>query len=651
MRSLLDRFFTARRAVVLGLGVLLAAAVTLPVYGAPPAQDAPPPSPTTQVMMEGTLIPARDRLDLARRLLGVTDIPAPPTTAPELAIGTVQTFWADDVSQDRSFQFDAELVYTTPHVYMFVEVGYQVDLDAIKHSADQFENVIYPRVHEVFGTEWTPGIDGDPHLYIVHAAGLGDWVAAYFSSTSEYPVEAVRNSNQHEMFLVNLNTMTGAIGTPEYEGVLAHEFQHMVQWHVDENEDTWVNEGLSELSTMITGYHPDSFSMSFLNQPDIQLNTWPEEPNERISHYGASFLFMAYFYQRYGEAATTTLVRDPENGMKGIDTALLTVGATDPATGQPVTTDDLFADWLVANLLQDPALGDGRYGYTAPDLGGLVHATITDDLNLDGRPVSLSGPQWGANYLRISGGSTPEKVRISFKGARTVSVVPTDAHSGAYMWWSNRADSSDTRLTHTFDLSRVTQATLTYWTWYHIENLWDYGYVMVSTDDGATWTPLASSRMTTDDPHANAYGPGYTGESDGWVHEAVDLTPYAGQKIQVCFEYITDDAVTQPGMIVDDVSIPEIGYTDDFESGPGDWTSEGWLLMDNVLTQDFSVQVVQTANRAQPVTRWIGRGDDPRSEREITVGGEYGDAVLVVSGLAPVTTEPATYSVIVTPVN
>ena len=31
----------------------------------------------------------------------------------------------------------------------------------------------------------------------------------------------------------------------------------MMQWHVDENEDTWINEGLSELSTMIAGYRPD----------------------------------------------------------------------------------------------------------------------------------------------------------------------------------------------------------------------------------------------------------------------------------------------------------------------------------------------------------------------------------------------------------
>jgi immune inhibitor A len=648
MRSRLGRFSTV---AVLGLSVLLAVAITLPVYSALPTKDTPPPD--TLTMIGNTLIPPRDRLDLARELLGVTALPAPPTVAPpELAIGDVQTFWADDVSQDRSFQVDAELVYKSPHVYMFVQVGYPVDLDAVKHSADQFENVIYPKVHEVFGSEWSPGIDGDPHLYILHVRGLGDWVAAYYSSTSEYPVEAVKNSNEHEMFFVNLDTIGDSIGTSYYEATLAHEFQHMVHWNVDENEDTWVNEGLSELSTMIAGYRPDGFSLNFLNQPDIQLNTWPEDTSQRVGHYGSSFLFMAYFYQRYGDAATTTLVRDPENGMKAIDTALSSIGATDPATGQPVTADDLFADWLVANLLQDPTLGDGRYGYTAPYLAGnLPNATLTGDLKIDGKPITLNAPQWGANYLRISGGRSPQTVRVSFKGTPTVSVVPTFAHSGAYMWWSNRADSSDTRLTRPFDLSRVTQATLTYWAWYHIENLWDYGYVMVSTDDGATWTPLESSRTTTDDPHGNAYGPGYTGDSEGWVQEAVDLTPYAGQQIQVRFEYITDDAVTQPGLIIDDVSIPEIGYTDDFENGAGGWTSEGWLLMDNVLPQQFSVQAVQAANGAQPVTHWIGRNDDPNGEWEITVGGQYGDAVIVVSGLAPVTTEPATYSVTVTPVN
>jgi hypothetical protein len=226
-----------------------------------------------------------------------------------------------------------------------------------------------------------------------------------------------------------------------------------------------------------------------------------------------------------------------------------------------------------------------------------------------------------------------------------VSVVPAQAHSGQTMWWANRADESDTRLTRTFDLSGVSSATLNYWTWYFIEEGWDYGYVMVSTDGGATWTPLETTHTTTLNPHGNAYGPGYSGQSGNWVQESIDLTPYAGQSIQVRFEYITDDAVTQPGFILDDISVPEIGYSEDFESGAGGWTSEGWLLTDNTLPQDFLVLLVQPGSPNAPVTRLVGPGAALQGEWDITVGGDYGDAVIVVAGLAPVTTEPADYRI------
>lgn len=648
-------------ALAAGMVLLAACGPALPpaslsaLSGAPrTAQPTATPVPSggahdgvTLRLVEDTIIPPRDRIDLARRLLGVTDIPAPPTTPPrELKIGTVLTFWADNLDEDESFQVEAQLVYKTAHVYMFVEVGQKVDRTAIRRSADVFETVVRPRVHEVFGTEWLPGIDGDPHLYVLHAANLGGWVAAYYGSASQYPSAAVPRSNQHEMFYVNLDTMNWAIGTPYYEGVLAHEFQHMVHWNVDPNEDTWINEGLSELAAMLAGYGASGFAPSFLETPDIQLNTWPEEDG-RGAHYGASFLFMAYLYQRYGETAIVTLVRNPANGLQSVAQTLDAIGATDPATGAPVSLVDLFADWVVANRLQDPTVADGRYAYTHPAMQSLAQAAITRDIAPTGTPLALTAPQWGAHTLRLRGGAEPQRVRLAFQGSETVSIVPVDAHSGQYMWWSNRGDESDTRLTRAFDLSGVSRATLTYWAWYHIEDLWDYAYVMVSTDGGATWTPLATPRTTAEDPHDNAYGPGYTGHSGGWVQETVDLTPYAGQNVLVRFEYITDDTVTQPGLIVDDISIPEIGYADDFERGDGGWQSEGWLRMDNRLPQHFLVQLVQPGNAAAPVTRLLGQADAPQGEWEITVGGAPGDAVIIVSGLAPVTTQPAGYNLTV----
>lgn len=601
------------------------------------------PGDDTLALLNETMIPPRDRIDLARRLLGVTGIPAPPTTPPaELELGAVRTFWVDNLDNDYEFQVDAELIYKTDHIYVFYEVGQRADWDAIKRSTDRFEEVVRPRIHEVFGEEWSPGIDGDPHLVILHARDMGNWVAAYYASSSQYPTEAVPTSNEAEMFFVNLDTMRGTIGTPEYESVLAHEFQHMVHWHIDQNEESWLNEGASELAAMIAGYGASSFAAQYLRNPALQLNTWPED-NNRAAHYGAAFMFMAYFYDRYGEEATTALIRSPLNGLSGVETALDAINATDPSTGAPVALADLFGDWVIANLLLDPSAGDGRYAYTLEPMQHLPRANPTHQLAPSSEPIALSAPQWGANVLALPESAAPRTYRVQFEGDETVSIVPVDAHSGEFMVWSNRADESDTRLTRAFDLTGVSSATLNFWTWYHIEEGWDYAYVTVSTD-GERWFPLESARTTTDDPHSNAYGPGYTGLSEGWVEETIDLTPYAGQEIMLRFEYITDDAVTQPGLIVDDVSIPEIGYFEDFESGDGGWQSEGWLRMDNRLPQEFLVQLVRPGATDEPVTRLLGPGETPSGEWTITAGGEAGGAMLVVSGLAPVTTEPARYT-------
>jgi hypothetical protein len=70
---------------------------------------------------------------------------------------------------------------------------------------------------------------------------------------------------------------------------------------------------------------------------------------------------VTYFYDRYGEEATTTLVQNSSNGLNSVQETLEMIGAADPSTGEPVTVVDLFGDWLVAHAVLDPAVGDGRY--------------------------------------------------------------------------------------------------------------------------------------------------------------------------------------------------------------------------------------------------------------------------------------------------
>ncbi len=109
------------------------------------------------------------------------------------------------------------------------------------------------------------------------------------------------------------------------------------------------------------------------------------------------------------------------------------------------------------------------------------------------------------------------------------------------------------------------------------------------------------------------------------------------------FEYVTDAAVTQPGMFIDDVSIPEIDYYQDFENGPGDWQSEGWLLTDNVLQERWLVQVIEWRSPREVAVHRMAVGPDGRGELHLTGLDDSYDLVLAVSALAPVTVEEGSY--------
>jgi hypothetical protein len=224
---------------------------------------------------------------------------------------------------------------------------------------------IYPTTREFFGSEWSPGIDGDEHIYILYARGLGFSVAGYFSSSDSVHPLIQEYSNGHEMFLFNADNT--ALGEEFTYGVLAHEFQHMIHWNLDGNETSWLNEGSSELAAFINGYDPGGFDWLYINDPDLQLNDWPNDQNATTPHYGAGFLFMTYFLDRFGEEATQALVRDPANGLESVDDVLRETAATDPLTSQPITADDFFMDWVVTNFLH----------WIDPWVMGAIFTTIT----------------------------------------------------------------------------------------------------------------------------------------------------------------------------------------------------------------------------------------------------------------------------------
>jgi immune inhibitor A len=595
----------------------------------------------TLVSLQNTTVPANDPLELAQQLRGLGTIS--PTVAPATApfeLGDTQQFWITDQDTRSNSRVAAVLSYISDHVYFWVQEGVRTDEGDLRSLVESFETTIYPTNRRFFGSEWTPGVDGDVHLYMLYARGLGSTIAGYFSTPDEYPPEAHPFSNAHEMFMISADNQK--LDDKFTYGVLAHEFEHMIHWNLDRNEETWLNEGFAELAALLNGYYQGGFDTRYTRNPDIPLTDWPGDHRATLAHYGSSFLFVTYFLDRFGSQATQALAADPANGMDSLDEVLQSLQATDPLTGKPIRADDVFGDWVLASYIHDASVSDGRYAYQSYPSAPAPKATEKVS-RCPSETAARSVNQYGVDYIRIT---CQGDYTLHFEGSTSVRLVPQDAHSGSYAFWSNRGDMVDTTLTRAFDFSGHTgPLTLSYWTWSSLEEGFDYAYLEASTD-GESWTILQTPACTGADTSGNSYGCGYNALSGGgkqaqWIEQRVDLSRYAGEKVWLRFEYVTDAGVNEDGFLLDDVAIPETGYQSDFEGDAGGWESTGFVRLENVLPQTFRLAVIYKGSETR--VQIIPLTAEVTADIPLHIGGDIDEVILVVSGTTRFTRQVATY--------
>ncbi|MDD5367609.1 MAG: immune inhibitor A, partial [Anaerolineaceae bacterium] len=537
--------------------------------------------------LQKVVVPVSDLRNLAMQLKHIENIPVTETPpAAPARVGDQKTFWASDAEKNTNFKVDATLRYASDHLYFWIDNGTNFNAGALKRLGDAFEQKIYPTDREFFGTEWTPGVDDDPHLYILYTPGLGASTAGYYSSMDEYDPQVNQFSNSHEMFFVNSENQP--LNDAYLYGVLAHEFQHMIHWYNDRNEETWMNEGFSDLAILLNGYDIGGVDYAYVQNPDLQLTDWTGDINVNGPHYGASFLYLDYLLNRVGDKVTKDVIANQQNGLESIDDTLVKDNVTDPQNGKPLNADDLFADWAVTNYLGDAKVADGRFAYKNYPAAPQAQATDSyDTCPVDTQTRDVH--QYGVDYIRFACAGTHT---LNFTGSTVVGLLAEKPHSGSYMFWSNKGDESDMTLSHSFDLTGKTgPIDLQYATWYDIEKDYDYLYVEAREKDGQ-WQILHTPSSTNTNPSGNSYGWGYTGLSDGWKQETVDLSQYAGKQVEVRFEYVTDPAVNGEGFLLDDVAIPQIGYKTDFEQDDGGWQPAGFVRVENALPQTYRLSLI-----------------------------------------------------------
>ncbi len=600
---------------------------------APAAGDALPEQ--TLALLDQTSGQPRDQLALAAAFGRLGDVPEPtPAGPPALSQGDSARFSVSDQASHTQREVEAEVRYIGQRLVMYVDTTLTVDQEALERSARAFEERIYPRNHELFGVEASPGVDGDPRVVVLNTV-LSGGVVGYFSSADAVPRAANRFSNQRDMFVIDASRLP--LGSDSYDSTLAHEFQHMIHWNEQRRSPTWFNEGMSTIAEDQNGYVSQGRTRLYLSNPDLQLTGWSSGGNV-LAHYGAANLFLRYFYEQYAQQEGLAALIQADAGNQ------LAVFAQLAARKRPDIGSfaDLAADWAVANLLNDPQLDGGRYAYTL-----LPDTAVAPPAPAGGGSDSVH--QFGADYLELPRG--PATLR--FSGAATVGLTGATSADGRYAWWSGRGDDNLATLTRAFDLRDARDPELLFALWHELETGWDYGYITVSTDGGATWTALEGSSTTTSDPQGNNIGgealtglsgaPPDTGTEQGlrgqWVDERVDLSAYAGREILLRFWVVNDDAYNAPGLLIDNIRIPAIGYADDVEGGDGGWQAQGFARAGGELPQRWTLRLVRRSAAGVAVEP-VPVGQDGRAEVTLA-DGEQG--TLLIMGSTPHTSEPGSY--------
>ena len=628
--------------VVLVLAAALACTTpaSQPDVPADPVSTTAAPGPTPELEMdttpsaEGLLAsltdppPERDVARLARELIpGIgQEFDWVVAKDPEaLKEGRVDTFWLADLDGLEVYESRFELALVSARAYWYVESGGEADRDALERSAEAFEERIYPTVTSVFGSEWSPGVDGDTRVTIVNGSLRG--AGGYFNSSDEYPRAVFPYSNQREM--IYINTAFIPIGSSAYFATLAHEFQHLVHWNQDSSEDTWVNEGLAELAVSVTGYGARNVRFRLDSVPTSLVN-WPLDSERIGASYATASLFMHYLSEHYGSRDDMrALVSTPADGVEGIDQYLRNSGYTQ-------TFHDVFRDWAAANFLDAP---DGIYGYSDLNVGARPRKSIDGFSSLESEI-----PQYAVEYVRLESFNRP--IRVRFRGPSSAPIIPDDVGPRG-CWWSNVGDSIDSTLTAGLDFRDVERPVLRYEAWYDIEEDWDYAYAQVSMDGGERWQILTAPGMSAENPMGTAFGSGYTGSSGGWTTETLDLSSYAGQEVKVRFQYLTDDAIHGPGLC-----LRGAGVVDGGDVRPvTEWEPRGFVLIGNRTPQTYIVQIIEGGTEKDDAPRVTVMELDPSNSGSVEIPAPQDSERLVVAvaALARGTFQPASYTLTIEP--
>jgi hypothetical protein len=133
----------------------------------------------------------------------------------------------------------------------------------------------------------------------------------------------------------------------------------------------------------------------------------------------------------------------------------------------------------------------------------------------------------------------------------------TDSPGGNYTSYSNYSVTTINKI----DLKDSPVAVLNYWARWNLEKGFDYVQILISDDNGLTWTPQQGLYTRAGTEYETPGEPVYDGNKFSWVKEQIVLTNYVNKDIRIRFTIRTDAQVNKDGFYFDDYTVTILDMT------------------------------------------------------------------------------------------
>jgi hypothetical protein len=516
----------------------------------------------------------------------------------------------------------------------FDEGDYLITQAQIDSLGDSLTNQIVRVNEEHFGPigEAVPGDEDSEALVVLAYNVFDDFFYDCDATTYTAGFFAPGFIEQYGMNVIVTDTFDWAnrVGgaDPVYEGVIGHELEHLLMNYSDPGELSWVDEGLADMAIFLNGWGNTNDSHILYHQVfhrETSLTRW----GGGLENYGASYTYFLYLWEQAGgngggelapdlaydgsngDRLIKLIFQNAADGMAGVQAAIdaynASLGAGETALR---TAEEFFKDWAVAIWL-DAEVNGTEFDFANIDFGDAITAgwtiEIANELFFGGRGVytgTMPPARWSHNkhvptQTALPFGVSYETFRnpgptfaINFDGDDETVIAP---HSGDDHWYAGYQSQFDSILG--VDTAVSGGETLDFWTWYFIEEGWDYGFVEAQV--GGNWVTIPLTDVdtgevvtTNDDPQGNnTEGNGLTGTSGGvyfvdepaYIHLTAEVPAGA---TDLRFRYSTDAAYLDTGWFVDDVMID--GAVAEVSTAAGHWTATNGQQDNNWVLQVIS---------------------------------------------------------------